>query len=95
VRANGFLVFRRGGVQEHGSKRSRFPANSFSGPRIVAYRHFRLLDPVTGFIGIKTKELGGLASGSAPRCQALGRSLERGARELITFPPAQRSQYHG
>jgi hypothetical protein len=29
----GFLVFCRGGVQEHGSKRSQFSANGFSRPR--------------------------------------------------------------
>jgi hypothetical protein len=58
-------VFCCGGVQEHGSKRSQFPANGFSRPRIVAYWHLPLLDPVTGFIGIKTKELGGQGSGSA------------------------------
>jgi len=61
----GFLVFCRRGVQEHGGKRSQFPTNSFGRGRIVDYWHLPLLDPVTGFSGIKAKEFGAQASGSA------------------------------
>jgi hypothetical protein len=40
----GFLVYCRGGVQEHGSNRSQFSANGFSRPRTVAYWHLPLPD---------------------------------------------------